>query len=188
MERRQGNGKQNKNRCKVGFSPRNAHSVSLILNIETGLVSPQYQYHMMICLRQPQELRQGQYLSQSGSPRQDSQLLRNQKRMMGKEQDTHHNPMESRWKMQSMRKLMKRKGPYVTRSGRISRAPERWNLKAFESILEHFDNSDWDVWCEKELFAFKARAERVRYLHLKRNLLKLGFKARGSVSIHYVCT
>jgi hypothetical protein len=60
-----------------------------------------------------------------------------------------------------MKKSKKRKGPYVTRSGRISRAPERWNLKAFESILEPFDYSDWDVWCEKKLFAFKARAEPV---------------------------
>jgi hypothetical protein len=49
--------------------------------------------------------------------------------------------------------------PYVTRSGRISRTPDRLNLKAFESILEPYDYSDWDDWCERGLFEFKAVAE-----------------------------
>ncbi len=33
------------------------------------------------------------------------------------------------------------------------------NLNAFESILEPYDYTDWDDWCEKDLFAFKAGAE-----------------------------
>ena len=47
-------------------------------------------------------------------------------------------------------------GEYVTRSGRISKPPERLQYVAFESVLEEYDYQDEDEWCEKDLLAFKA--------------------------------
>jgi hypothetical protein len=47
-------------------------------------------------------------------------------------------------------------GEYVTRSGRISRPPERLQYTAFESLLEEYDYQDEDKWCETDLLAFKA--------------------------------
>jgi hypothetical protein len=48
------------------------------------------------------------------------------------------------------------RGQYITRSGRVSKAPERLGMTTFESILEPYDYEEWDEWCEKDLFAFKA--------------------------------
>jgi hypothetical protein len=45
---------------------------------------------------------------------------------------------------------------YITRSGRVSKAPERLGMTTYESILEPYDYEEWDEWCEKDLFAFKA--------------------------------
>jgi hypothetical protein len=47
-------------------------------------------------------------------------------------------------------------GEYVTRSGRISRPPEKLQYVAFESFLEEYDFQDEDKWCEMDLLAFKA--------------------------------
>jgi hypothetical protein len=45
---------------------------------------------------------------------------------------------------------------YVTRSGRISRPPERLQYVAFESLLEGYDYQDEDKWCETDLLAFES--------------------------------
>ena len=50
-------------------------------------------------------------------------------------------------------------GEYVTRSGRISRPPERLQYVAFESLLEEYDYQDEDTWCETDLIAFKASSD-----------------------------
>jgi hypothetical protein len=50
-------------------------------------------------------------------------------------------------------------GEYVTRSGRISKPPERLQYVAFESVLEEYDYQDEDEWCEKDLLAFKASSD-----------------------------
>ncbi len=50
-------------------------------------------------------------------------------------------------------------GEYVTRSGRVSRPPERLQYVAFESLLEEYDYQDEDRWCETELLAFKASTD-----------------------------
>ena len=38
----------------------------------------------------------------------------------------------------------------------MSKAPERLGMTTYESILEPYDYEEWDEWCEKDLFAFKA--------------------------------
>jgi hypothetical protein len=48
---------------------------------------------------------------------------------------------------------------YVTRSGRISRPPERLQYTAFESLLEEYDYQDEDKWCEMNLLAFKTSTD-----------------------------
>ncbi len=50
-------------------------------------------------------------------------------------------------------------GEYVTRSGRISRPPQRLQYTAFESLLEEYDYQDEDKWCETDLIAFKASTD-----------------------------
>jgi hypothetical protein len=50
-------------------------------------------------------------------------------------------------------------GGYVTRSGRISKPPERLQYVAFESVLEEYDYQDEDEWCETDLLAFKASSD-----------------------------
>ena len=49
--------------------------------------------------------------------------------------------------------------PYSTRSGRRSKAPDRLQYIAFESVLEPYDFDDWSDWSEKDLLAFKAVAD-----------------------------
>jgi hypothetical protein len=58
-----------------------------------------------------------------------------------------------------------KKGDYVTRSGRISRPPERLQYVAFESLLEEYDYQDEDKWCEKYLLAFKASTDPYTMYH-----------------------
>jgi hypothetical protein len=51
-------------------------------------------------------------------------------------------------------------GEYITRSGRISRPPERLLQNvAYESLLEEYDYQDEDKWCETDLLAFKASSD-----------------------------
>ncbi len=50
-------------------------------------------------------------------------------------------------------------GEYVTRSGRISRPPERLQYVAFESLLEEYDFQDEEKWCETDLLAYKASSD-----------------------------
>ncbi len=50
-------------------------------------------------------------------------------------------------------------GEYVTRSGRISRPPERLQYTAFELLLEECDYQDEDKWCKMDLLAFKASTD-----------------------------
>ena len=50
-------------------------------------------------------------------------------------------------------------GEYITRSGRISRPPERLQYVTFESLLEEYDYQDEDKWCETDLLAFKASSD-----------------------------
>jgi hypothetical protein len=50
-------------------------------------------------------------------------------------------------------------GDYVTRSGRISKPPERLQCVVFKSVLEEYDYQDEDDWCERGLLAFKASSD-----------------------------
>jgi hypothetical protein len=50
-------------------------------------------------------------------------------------------------------------GEYVTRSGRISKPPDRLEYVAFESVFEKYDCQDEDKWCEADLIAFKASSD-----------------------------
>jgi hypothetical protein len=50
-------------------------------------------------------------------------------------------------------------GEYVTRSGRISKPPDRLKYVAFESVLEKYDDQDEDKWCDVDLIAFTASSD-----------------------------
>jgi hypothetical protein len=60
----------------LGYSSRYAHNVSLVLNLQTGLVSPQYHCQYDDFLRPLQVHRQDQYQHHNGNTKQDW-LLRN---------------------------------------------------------------------------------------------------------------
>ena len=158
----------------LGYSPRHAHSVSLVLNIETGLVSPQYHcsYDDLFetttgtqarsIPRSKWQYKAGLAMKEEIDPPHDEDTKDNSHDYHEQEEDTEYegaHEEEDNNDTEQAPEDETQANPYVTRSGRISRAPDRLNLKAFESILEPYDYSDWDDWCEKDLFAFKAGEE-----------------------------
>ena len=140
----------------LGHSPRHAHSVSLILNIKTGLASPQF--HCMYddlfettTGTQSRSIPKAQWHYKAG-------LIANEGDQDTPEEDQEENSKGDRedegGPLVEQQDISR--GQYITRSGRVSKAPERLGMTTFESILEPYDYEEWDEWCEKDLFAFKA--------------------------------
>jgi hypothetical protein len=143
----------------LGHSPRHAHSVSLILNIKTGLASPQF--HCMYddlfettTGTQSRSIPKAQWHYKAG-------LIANEGDQDTPEEDQEENSEGDRedegGPLVEQQDISR--GQYITRSGRVSKAPERLGMTTYESILEPYDYEEWDEWCEKDLFAFKAHEQ-----------------------------
>jgi len=128
----------------LGYSPRHASSVSLILNIETGLVSPQYHcaYDDLFETTtgtQARSIPKSKWQQKAGFTNKEVEEERGpndadqveeaedeNSRYEGDEKsDLEPTEQETREKVMT----------YTTRPGRVSRPPERWNLARNESIL-----------------------------------------------------
>jgi hypothetical protein len=126
----------------LGNSPRHAQSVSLVLNLETGLVSPQFHcnhddlFETTIGL-QARSIPKSRWQVKAGL----------------EPSEEEEDEMREQTITEETSEL------YQTRSGRRIRKPERLNLVAYESILEPYDYEQKDKWCEEGLMAFKASTD-----------------------------
>jgi hypothetical protein len=149
----------------LGPSPRHASSVALILNLKTGLVSPQFhcQYDDLFesttgtqARSMPQSLWQqkcgfslnhssedeGDIASQSEPTKVTTNITLEDKLSTLSIQDDIPSPQE----------------PYRTKSGRKSKPPERL---AFKALLEQYDYLENDSFQDKHPLAFKAKSDPV---------------------------
>ena len=186
----------------LGYSSRHAHSVSLVLSLQTGLVSPQFHCSYDDLFEtttgtQARSIPKSQWQYKVGFVKEP-----NKPTIMRAEQEVGNipfnaevippivltHPYEGGYEGDMDNAEINEEdndsadeedetsiaddapaeqnvtpspgeGEYVTRSGRISRPPERLQYTAFESLLEEYDYQDEDKWCETDLLAFKASTD-----------------------------
>ena len=155
----------------LGYSPRHAYSVSLILNLETGLVSPQYHcsYDDLFETTTGTQARSipksmWQYKAGFGKEIKGRIAEPSDEEENSENEDIEENEEgEMKEEQQSEPELNneeeEEKDQYRTRSGRQSRKPERLEYVSFESILEPYDYDDMNKWCEQDLIAYKASSD-----------------------------
>jgi hypothetical protein len=158
----------------LGYSSRHSLNVSLILNLQTGLVSPQYhcQYDDLFETTtgtQARSIPTSQWQYKVG--------LTTEKPELDKEEQTSENS----WDEQSFEdyyssqeseevdsdteeRLVIDKGDdnpeiYVTRSGRKSKLPERLQNDVQSCLLNLNDHEDQESWSEQHLLAYKASTD-----------------------------
>jgi hypothetical protein len=157
----------------LGYSSRHAHSVSLILNLQTGLVSPQYhcQYDALFETMMGTQARsiptsQWQYKAGFTSEKPDT--------------DEDEEPNEELWENQSFEEYYSsheseetsppsdsedeenevgRSDIYVTRSGIRSKPPERLMYNANVCLIRINEHEDKETWIEQNLLAYKASTD-----------------------------
>jgi hypothetical protein len=155
----------------LGYSSRHALNVSLILNLQTGLVSPQYhgQYDDSFETTtgtQARSIPTSQWQYKAG--------LTNEKPELDEEEQTY----ENLWEEQSFEdyystqarvevdtdseeELINNEGDddpdiYVTRSGRKSKPPKRLQYDVHSCLISLNDHEDQESWSEQHLLAYKA--------------------------------
>jgi hypothetical protein len=158
----------------LGYSSRHALNVSLILNLQTGLVSPQYhcQYDDLFETTtgtQARSIPTSQWQYKAG--------LTNEKPDLDEEEQTH----ESLWDEQSFEDYYSTQESvevntdseeelindeendnpdiYVTRSGRKSKPPERLQYDVQSCLISPNDHEDQESWSGQHLLAFKASTD-----------------------------
>jgi hypothetical protein len=155
----------------LGYSSRHAHSVSLILNLETGLVSPQFHCSYDDLFETttgtqarsiPKSLWQFRSGFQLERPRDDQENNdKEEQDSLEDEGEMYYPSQEETFESDSENEdeTEEFKGTYVTRSGRTSRPPERLQYAALSSIMERYDYEEVEEWCELDLLAFKASTD-----------------------------
>ena len=146
----------------LGPSPKHASSVALILSLQTGLVSPQFhcsyddlfesttgtqarampkshwQYKCGFTSSPPEGDNQHEGVINQSEPTEVTNIIN--------DDQTEATPLSETIPTQ----------PYVTRSGRTSKPPERL---AFKALLEPFDYLEPDLWHDQHPLAFKASTD-----------------------------
>ena len=157
----------------LGYSSRHAHSVSLIMNLETGLVSPQYHCHYDDMFetttgtqarsipRSKWQIKAGFIKGPSGENEgeedEDKEDLNETE-----EEEIYFDSMEEQ-KMDDHEEDQEIE-EYITRSGRTSRPPERLSYVCYESIMEPYDYDEPGI--EDYLLAYKASSDPdIMYYH-----------------------
>jgi len=181
----------------LGYSSRHAHSVTLVLSLQTGLVSPQFHCSYDDLFEtttgtQARSIPKSQWQTKAGFVKEQEQQSSNNEQTQslveplvmppqtldqpyragsegewieqeeeGEDGDESMNEDDESIQLETENKNTNTPtiGEYVTRSGRISKPPERLEYAAFESTLEEYDYQDEDEWCEQNLFAFKASTD-----------------------------
>jgi hypothetical protein len=151
----------------LGNSPRHAQSVSLVLNLETGLVSPQFHcnhddlFETTIGL-QARSIPKSRWQVKAGlepSEEEEDEMREQTITEETSEEESEEDSSEMNSKEVIEDETPKPEELYQARSGRRIRKPERLNLVAYESILEPYDYEQKDKWCEEGLMAFKASTD-----------------------------
>jgi hypothetical protein len=159
----------------LGYSPRHAHSVSLILNLETELVSPQYHCSYDDLFEtttgtQVRSIPRSLWQQKAGFKRLSNQDNEEEESILQNEGDTDNEFYDTVDGADDIEETSKAEGSegsaendqvhqYITRSGRLIRKPERLEYMAYESLLLPYDHDSWSEWCEQELFVFKASTD-----------------------------
>jgi hypothetical protein len=150
----------------LGNSPRHAQSVSLVLSLETGLVSPQFHCHHDDLFEtttgpQARSIPKSRWQVKAGlEPSKEEDEMREQtitEETSGEVSEEASDELSSKEMIED--ETPKAEELYQTRSGRRIRKPERLNLVAYESILEPYDYEQEDKWCEEDLMAFKVSTD-----------------------------
>jgi hypothetical protein len=158
----------------LGYSSRHALNVSLVLNLQTGLVSPQYhcQYDDSFettTRTQARSVATSQWQYKAGLTSEKPELVKEEQ----VSQDTwdeqsfedYYSSQETEEENTDSEGEMERddgnENPeiYVTRSGRKSKPPERLQYDVQSCLLGLNDHEDQESWSEQHLLAFKASTD-----------------------------
>jgi hypothetical protein len=156
----------------LGYSSRHTLNVSLILNLHTGLVSPQYhcQYDDLFETTTGTQARsiptsQWQYKAglMEGKPdlSEEEQLLEDQREEQSLEDyfSTQESEEESTDVEEEMAEEAGEQSIYITRSGRKSKVPERLTYDAQSCLIRPGSQEQEEEWIERNLLAFKASTD-----------------------------
>jgi hypothetical protein len=152
----------------LGNSPRHAQNVSLVLNLETGLVSPQFHCHHddlfeTMTGSQARSIPKSKWQIKAGLEANEEEDME-EMRELAIAEETSDEENENESSKASSKEVIDDEPPeeeevYQTRSGRRVKKPDRLNLIAYESILEPYDYEQEDEWCEEDLMTFKASTD-----------------------------
>jgi transposase InsO family protein len=150
----------------LGNSPRHAQNVSLILNLETGLVSPQFHCNHDDLFEtttgpQARSIPKSKWKIRAGfAPHEDDIFEPHEHEEYDQRSDEEGEEGSSSQDEGAEQDMTQETHiPYQTRSGRTIKKPERLNYMAFESILEPYDYEEEDAWCEMEMLTYKASTD-----------------------------
>jgi len=147
-----------------------AHSVSLILNLQTGLVSPQYhcQYDDLFETMMGTQARSIQWQYKAGvtseKPETDEDEEPNEELWEDQSFEEYYSTHESEETSQPSdledeENEVGRPDIYVTRSGRRSKPPERLIYDANACLIRTNEHEDEETWSEQNLLAFNASTD-----------------------------
>ena len=150
----------------LGYSSRHAQSVTLVLNLETGLVSPQFHCHHDDMFEtttgvQSRSIPRSKWQTKAGlGPLEDQEAIE----QTSQDEQVHISEDENSQSDQEQQEMGEdiednNDEVYQTRSGRKVRKPERLNYVAYEAIMEPYDYEQEDMWIEQDLLAYKASTD-----------------------------
>ena len=144
----------------LGPSPQHASSVALILNLETGLVSPQFHCSYDDLFEsttgtQARSIPKSKWQKKCGFLHNDNTDSLN---VSGSHEDqtSQSEPTEATRTISPDDQNQHVTPAYITRSGRPSRPPDRL---AFKALTEPFEISEEDAWLDQHPLAFKAKSD-----------------------------
>jgi len=149
------------------------HSVSLILNLQTGIVSPQYhcQYDDLFETTmgtQARSIPTSQWQFKAGvttdKPEMDEDEVLNEELWEDQSFEEYYSTHESEETSQPSdleeeENEIDKPDIYVTRSGRRSKPPERLIHDAKACLIRTNEHEDEETWSEQHLLAFKASTD-----------------------------
>jgi hypothetical protein len=158
----------------LGYSSRHALNVSLILNLQTGLVSPQYncQYDDLFettTCTQARSIPTSQWQYKSGlteeRPELDEEEQLDAEQWDEQSQDEYFSSQESE-EIDTVSEGDIMEGDdedkpdiYITRSGRKSKAPERLQYDVHSCLIRSNEHEQEEGWSEQHLLAYKASTD-----------------------------
>ncbi len=158
----------------LGYSSRHAHNVSLILNLQTGLVSPQYHcsYDDLFETTTGTQVRSipiSQWQFKAGftneKPKVDAEEKANDEWEESSTDEDYYSSQEVEEENQideneeGSENEEDLKDIYITRYGRTSKPPERLLYDAQACLITPNEHEELESWCEQHLLAYKASTD-----------------------------